>query len=184
MSVPVVAGAKLMPWIGRASFDRSGRYRYALQRQWAAGGRRVCFCMLNPSTADASKNDPTVRRCIGYAQRWGFDALEVVNIFALRSTDPRGLYEAADPIGPRNDAAIVRAAERAQLLVLAWGGHGELGGRGREVVRLVSKTKSAMCLGVTQSGEPRHPLYLSQSELPMAIPSFVLEAAGAARYAG
>lgn len=159
-------GAVLLPWTGRASFDRSGRYRYALLRRWGAGGRRVCFCMLNPSTADAEKNDPTVRRCIGYAQAWGFDELEVVNIFALRSTDPRALYEAEDPVGPGNDRAIGRAARRAEMVVAAWGHHGLLGGRGRSVVRLVRGARrdgDVRCLGMTQCGEPRHPLYLAQS---------------------
>jgi hypothetical protein len=159
----------LIEWKGSASFDRTGLYRYGLSRTWGTGGRRVCFCMLNPSTADAKRNDPTVRRCLGYAQRWGFDELEVVNIFALRSTDPGVLYAAADPIGPRSDQAIRRAASRSEMVVLAWGSHGALGGRGREVVRLVSSVRAPVCLGLTQAGEPRHPLYLSQTLRPEAL---------------
>jgi hypothetical protein len=86
---------------GRASYDRTRRYRYTLHRRLAGGAGRLCFCMLNPSTADARVDDPTVRRCVGYALAWGFAELECVNIFALRSTDPRALARADDPVGPR-----------------------------------------------------------------------------------
>lgn len=148
---------------GLASFDASGKYRYSLHRRWHAGPRRVCFCMLNPSTADASRNDPTVRRCIGYAMDWGFDALEVVNIFALRSTDPGALRADEDPVGPRNTAAIVRAAGRSELVVAAWGVHGGIGDRGAAVLRRLGGGFDVRCLGMTREGYPKHPLYLPKS---------------------
>ena len=129
----------------------------------------MCFCMLNPSTADASKNDPTVRRCIGYAMDWGFDALEVVNIFALRSTDPAALAVDDDPVGPRNTAAIVRAARRSVLVVAAWGVHGGLGDRGAEVLRRLGATCDVRCLGITRAGFPKHPLYLPRTAQPIPI---------------
>lgn len=144
---------------GWAGFDRTGAYRYSLGRRWAAGPR-VCFCLLNPSTADARVLDPTLTRCLGFAQRWGFAAMDVVNIFALRSTDPAGLYHSEDPVGPRNDAAIRRAASRADLIVVGWGNHGRLAGRGAAVAAMIAGVAEARCLGMTGSGDPKHPLYL------------------------
>ncbi len=154
-------------FVGRASFDRTRRYRYALLRRFPAGSGRVCFCMLNPSTADARVNDPTVRRCVGYALGWGFEELEVVNIFALRSTDPTALTRAADPVGPRNDAAIRRAARRADLVVAAWGAWGSLMGRGDAALALLCREADVHLLGRTRSGQPRHPLYLRADARPV-----------------
>lgn len=145
---------------GWAGFDRTGAYRYSLGRRWADDGPRVCFCLLNPSTADARVLDPTLTRCLGFARRWGFGAMDVVNIFALRSTDPAGLYRADDPVGPRNDAAIRRAAARADLVVVGWGNHGRLGDRGARVAAMLGTIAPVRCLGVTASGDPKHPLYL------------------------
>lgn len=148
----------------RAGFSRCGLYRYSLTRVWDEALPRVCFCMLNPSTADAEVNDPTVRRCVGFALDRGFGSLDVVNIFALRSTDPAGLRRVGDPVGPRNDAAIVRAVARASLVVAAWGNHGELLGRGRAVESILKRATPDPCglrhFGRTAAGEPRHPLYL------------------------
>lgn len=123
--------------------------------------------LLNPSTADATRNDPTVRRCIGYAMAWGFGELEVVNIFALRSTDPAGLRAVEDPVGPGNDRAIRRAVARADLTVAAWGNHGSHLSRSRRVRQLLSSTTNQVtALAVAQTGEPKHPLYLSASIEP------------------
>lgn len=144
-----------------ALFDPTGRYRYSLTRTWDSAANRVCFCLLNPSTADAVRDDPTLRRCLGYARRWGFGSVEVVNIFALRATDPRELRRADDPVGPRNDAAIRRAARRAALVVAGWGAHGALLDRGDAVRRLLISLSDVdvVTLGHTKSGHPRHPLY-------------------------
>ncbi|MCL4221863.1 MAG: DUF1643 domain-containing protein [Phycisphaerales bacterium] len=155
--------------LGRASFDRTRVYRYSLFRRWSPGPRIACFCLLNPSTADARRNDPTVRRCIGYAMDWDFDALEVVNIFAFRSTDPAALAEHPDPVGPGNDRAIVRAVRRAELVVLGWGAHGRLLDRGRSVIRLISDHCQPYTLGLTLTGQPRHPLYLAKAARPKAL---------------
>lgn len=155
--------------LGRASFDRTRTFRYSLHRRWSPGPRRACFCLLNPSTADARRNDPTVRRCIGYAQDWGFDSLEVVNIFAYRSTDPSALTRCDDPVGPGNDRAIVRAAKRAELLVLGWGAHGQLLDRGQRVIDLVCEHARPLCLGLTATGQPKHPLYLPKSARPVPV---------------
>ncbi|KAA0212760.1 MAG: DUF1643 domain-containing protein [Leptolyngbya sp. PLA3] len=160
--------------IGRASFDRTRAYRYALTRRWSPGARSACFCLLNPSTADARRNDPTVRRCIGYAMDWGFDALEVVNIFAFRSTDPGALAQHPDPVGPRNDRAILRAVQRAELVILGWGAHGRLLDRGGGVLRLIADHCRPHCFGITATGQPRHPLYLARAAHPQPLSDEIL----------
>jgi len=153
---------------GRATFDETRTYRYTLHRRWAPGGTRICFCLLNPSTADEFKLDPTLTRCLGYAQRWGYSAMETVNIFALRSTDPAGLREHVDPTGPANDRAIRTAAKRADLIVVGWGSHGGFLDRGPRVAELLAPICDPVCLGLTNAGAPRHPLYLRKDLEPFA----------------
>jgi hypothetical protein len=154
-----------------ALFDETRRYRYRLCRHLSPGGdRRVTFAMLNPSTADEVANDPTVRRCIGYAMSWGYHWLEVVNIFAWRSTDPRELLKVEDPVGPDNDQAIVDAASTSDLVVCAWGVHGKLRDRGEAVAGLLRDAGVApYCLDRTRSGAPRHPLYLRGDLKPIPL---------------
>src|ERR1051326_5628436 len=101
------------PMNPRALFSPCGLFRYRLWRHWTPGMPPLVFVMLNPSTADAEKNDPTVERCERRAKAGGFGGGEVVNLFALRSTDPKALYSAADPIGPENDKVIATAAGRS-----------------------------------------------------------------------
>jgi len=118
--------------------------------------------MLNPSTADARRDDPTIRRCVGFARRWGFAQLRVVNLFALRATDPRTLRTVRDPrsiIGPRNDAVLRREARSADVIVAAWGAHGALHDRATDVLALLPDV-AWQCLGTTKAGLPRHPLML------------------------
>jgi hypothetical protein len=136
-----------------------GPYRYLLSRRWGPGAPAL-FVMLNPSTADDTSDDPTIRRCIGFARRWGAPAVEVVNLYALRATRPRDLFAHAAPVGPDNDAAIADAAARAAAIVVAWGAHGARdAARVRCVVGLLGARRLA-CLGTSRGGEPRHPLYL------------------------
>lgn len=155
--------------IARATFDRTRRYRYTLLRAWDRSLPRVGFVMLNPSTADATKLDPTCTRCFRYAKAWGFGSLEVVNIFALRSTDPKGLYLAEDPVGPANDRAIGRAAKRASVIVAAWGNHAALHDRSVRVRTILSRSAGNRLhhLRLTSKGEPSHPLYLPASLKPV-----------------
>ena len=146
-----------------AKFDPERRFRYTLWRAWANGGSRyVNFIMLNPSTADENVADPTIRRCIGYARDWGYDALYVTNIFALRATDPRELYSCHDPVGPANEQWVRETADHAALVVAAWGTHGKLNGRGLEAAEMLQQFKPK-CLGMTKHGHPRHPLYLRKN---------------------
>src|SRR5262249_14212908 len=109
---PAPTGARRREEVRRAAvISDCGRYRYSLTRRWGdAAEPRALFVMLNPSTADAEQDDPTIRRCIGFAKAWGMGSLEVVNLYALRATDPAALLSAPDPIGPKNDTMITSAA--------------------------------------------------------------------------
>lgn len=148
------------PIFGDACFDESGRYRYRLTRAWDRCGPRVVFIMLNPSTADARRDDPTIRRAIGFARRWRFASLTVVNLFAWRATRVADLRRAADPIGPLNDEHILDAVRSAERVVAAWGNHGVWRDRGRTVAGMLPAGVSLLSLGMTNEGMPRHPLYV------------------------
>ena len=157
---------------GTASFDRSGRYRYALTRVWDPSGPRVAFVMLNPNRADARSDDPTIRRCIRFARDWGFGSLEVVNLFAWRARHPRDLRRVPDPVGPRDDLAIRRAAGRAERIVAAWGTGGALHGRAAAVTQDGPLAAHRLwCLGTTAVGHPRHPLYVAAATRPRVLVS-------------
>lgn len=145
-----------------------GLYRYALWRHWDA--RKLCatFVLCNPSTADAQADDPTIRRLRGFAVRWGCGSLHVLNVCAFRATQPAALLTAADPRGPRNDAAIHRAFALASSSVLgpvvfAWGDAlpRRLEAHAAHVIAIARREGvEPMCLGRTDSGRPRHPLYV------------------------
>lgn len=137
------------------------RHRYLLTRRWGTGGTTATFIMLNPSTATAQEDDPTIRRCIGYARDWGHSELVVVNLFAYRATKPMALREADDMVGPRNDYMLLRVCQPEWLTVAAWGAFGNLNGRGQQVADMLTDAGVDLsCLGVTASGQPRHPLYM------------------------
>jgi len=157
-------------------------YRYALSRRTEGSGpaiqlnmagvvtkiergRYCAFCLLNPSTASEVANDATVRKCLGFAQRWGFGGIDVVNLFAYRATDPDELRAQTDPVGPYNDGWILDVAREAELVVLGWGNHGTLHGRGMRVRTLLQAAGITLhCLGSTKSAQPRHPLYVSYDQ--------------------
>jgi hypothetical protein len=142
-----------------AVFDGSRQYRYALTRTWDKTKPTVTFLMLNPSTADAFTVDPTIRRCLAFAHREGAGTLQVVNLFALRSTSPGLLYTHPDPVGPRNDEFIVDAVDGSAAVIAGWGVHGGFAGRDAAVRHLLTGTRLA-CLRLTKSGHPMHPLYI------------------------
>lgn len=151
-----------------AVFSACDRYRYRLTRHWEPDGPTVAFVMLNPSTADEMVADPTVRRCIGFAKREGAGQLVVVNLFALRSTDPAQLARADDPIGPGNDQHILTAARDASLVVAAWGAHPAAADRADDVRAMLTAIGHPLYrIGPpTKDGHPRHPLYLN-AETPL-----------------
>lgn len=146
-----------------------GTYRYLLRRTWDHNRQRALFVMLNPSTADADNDDPTIRSCIRLCRFWGYGSFEVVNLFAFRSTDPNALLDAADPVGPRNIDVIEAAANRCDAIICAWGAHKsatyvQAGYRpwGVMVFDLLGNARrpAIFCLGTTKSGAPKHPLYI------------------------
>jgi hypothetical protein len=151
-----------------ATFSPCNRYRYTLTRTWDANVPPVVFCMLNPSTATADRNDPTITRCIDFAQCWGHGGLVVVNIFAYRSTDPDILRSLPDPIGPDNDEAILRETFDRRTIA-AWGCDGKLDGRGAAVLRLLGGRR-VECLKATKEGHPQHPLYMPAATVPVPYP--------------
>lgn len=153
--------APLLFGVGKATFSADKTYRYRLSRTWGSSGTHATWIMLNPSTADALEDDPTIRRCIAFTKAWGLDGLIVVNLFALRATDPRELRAAADPAGPANDQFIADAVHPWSVVVAAWGANALAEKRTDEVMAIVAaKAGGASCLGVTKAGYPRHPLYV------------------------
>jgi hypothetical protein len=147
-----------------AVIDKAGLYRYSLWRDWDMEKPKLVFIMLNPSKADANIDDPTLRRCINFANSWDFGSLIVVNLFAYRSASPLDLRQVDDPIGSQNDRYLKKAIKSADRVVVAWGNNGKLMQRDRLVLELLSKHNiQPHCLGITKSGYPRHPLYVMSS---------------------
>lgn len=148
---------------------RTWRYTLARNLDCHMGTDKGCvlFVCLNPSTADETVNDPTVRRCMGFGERWGFERLVVCNLFGLRSTDPGLVYDHHDPVGPDNDYWLSTEAVRADLVVAAWGVHGAHLGRGGRVAARLSAAGEMHVLGLTRAGHPKHPLYLKGDLVPV-----------------
>lgn len=147
-----------------AIFSIDGVYRYRLWRVWDPDLPRVLWVMLNPSTADAQTLDPTIRKCIGFSQRWAMGALEVVNLFALKATDPQVMLKHPAPEGPENDDRILAAAAEARLIVCAWGAHGFHRDRAQHVEALLrgaGHSLTALAFTKGHPVQPRHPLYVS-----------------------
>ena len=148
----------------KAIFSEDQKYRYTLWREWDLfNSNFVMFIGLNPSTATETLDDPTIRRCKGFAKEWGYGAYCMTNLFAFRATDPKVMKSAQDPIGPENDKWIVQCAKEASLVVAAWGMHGSFLARDEEVLKLI---ENVMCLGKTKEGYPRHPLYMLKTCKP------------------
>lgn len=122
------------------------------------------FIGLNPSTADATNDDPTIRRCIGYARDWGCDGLCMMNLFAFRATLPKDMKAAEDPVGPENDRTLIFMAEGAEVIVAAWGNNGRYMGRDEKVKAMIPQLHY---LRLTKDGFPAHPLYLPKGLKPV-----------------
>jgi hypothetical protein len=150
-----------------ATFSDDGRYRYRLTREWDPSTTKMTFVMLNPSTADETADDPTIRRCVSFAKRGTFGGIVVVNLYAFRATDPKEMRRSIDPVGPGNDEELARTFERSSTIVCAWGAGADQR-RVRQVRALLLASHAAVfCLGVTADGSPRHPLYL-RSDAPLS----------------
>ncbi len=150
-----------------ATFSECRTWRYDLLRRWD-NGPLLNVVGLNPSTADEVQDDPTIRRCIGFAKRWGYSGMLMTNIFGLRSTDPRGLSCFPEPVGAGNNEALVGAARGSAMVLAAWGAWGDFNGRGAAVCALL-RGLELWCLGTTASGQPRHPLYLRADSVPWLL---------------
>jgi len=155
-----------------ATFSPCGLYRYKLWRHFNPSPERLCnFIMLNPSTAGENVNDPTVERCERRAREYGYDGLIVTNLFAWRSTDPRAMKAAFDPVGPENDAAILAAAQESAIRIVAWGLHGLYRGRSLWVYEMLSSAGLELhALRILKDGSPEHPLYVPYTCRPVILP--------------
>lgn len=144
-----------------AQFSPCRTYRYKLWRVWDEEGPTLNVIGLNPSTADEGIDDPTIRRCMGFARDWSYGSLVMTNLFAFRSTDPKVLLSVGDPVGPDNDRVLEVSACSGRLLA-AWGAHPLAKARGLDVMRRLSHL-DIICLGRTRDGSPRHPLYVPKA---------------------
>ena len=147
-----------------AVFSPCRTYRYALSRVWASDKPYALFIGLNPSTADETLDDPTIRRCISFASDWGYGGLVMANLFAYRATEPSQMKGATDPVGVANDEWLMELAKYAGVVVAAWGNHGAFLRRSSHIRALLSELHY---LQLNQSGEPTHPLYLNSTLTPL-----------------
>lgn len=146
----------------------SDNHRYLLTRTWDRTTPPACFVMLNPSTADHDRDDPTIKTCIKFARCWGYGGIIVVNLFSYRTSHPRKLYtlDHADAVGAFNDRYISEAITKSTLIVVAWGNHGRLKDRDLDVLDLIRAHNAAMCFGVTKSNMPLHPMARGKYRIP------------------
>jgi hypothetical protein len=162
-----------------ASISDDGMYRFGLVRDWSEENNcsYLTFIMLNPSTADAELDDPTIRRCVGFAVSLGFNAVRVLNLYAFRATKPSDLWRAAEPTGgPRNDdllREVGRQAPYGNPMIAAWGVHTRAD-RVAEVLSFPGWDQLA-ALGMTKAGAPRHPLYLPSTAQMTPWPEHAVE---------
>ncbi|WNZ48461.1 DUF1643 domain-containing protein [Leptolyngbya boryana CZ1] len=149
-----------------AIFSPCRRYRYVLWRRWANdwSSNYAMFVGLNPSTADETQDDPTIRRCIKFAKDWGYSGLCMTNLFAYRATNPKDMIASVDPIGSDNDKYLLEYSARARIVVAAWGNHGTHHDRHLDVKKMLP---NLYCLRRTKRGMPWHPLYLPQTLHPI-----------------
>jgi hypothetical protein len=179
---------------GSADFSEDGRYRYELTRSWDATRPSCAFVMLNPSKADAVENDPTVRRCIDFANRWGYGELRVYNVFAFVATDPRELWRQDDPVGPRW-AETIRGVLVCERIICAWGAFATAADgrtmwprhRYMDAWYEIRRVRTLHCLIRNQDGTPRHPLYVRADTDPIVFSAITVaeqDDKNAAREAG
>lgn len=150
-----------VPQSNPCRFSPCRKYRYSLTHEWddLFERKEIAFIGLNPSTADELTLDPTLTRIRGFCQSWGFNTFHMLNIFAFRSTDPKGLKVTQDPIGPENNEVLKAFGDKGIPLVFCWGNHGAYLDREAQVFQLLQGAET-FCLARTKSGHPGHPLYL------------------------
>ena len=152
--------------IKEAIFSEDRKYRYSLSRIWDESKLVVCFVGLNPSTADENIDDPTIRRCMGYAKNWGYGGFVMVNLFAFRATEPLEMMLTEHPIGIMNNIHLKHASKLAAITIMAWGNHGKYMNRSKDVKQFLG---NAHYLILTKEGEPGHPLYLKKTLKPIKL---------------
>lgn len=150
-----------------AHFSECRTWRYALWREWDSHRGFVLFVGLNPSTANEVENDTTISKCVGFANKWGFGGIYMLNLLSFCATQPERMLSASDPVGPENDSTFNLYSSKSNLIVAAWGGSVPM----RERVRLNLNTRidnvlrnintEVRCLGKTQDGSPKHPSRIS-----------------------
>ena len=157
----------------RIKFSKSGavfsdcrKYRYTLWRMWNEQMPIAMIIGLNPSTADQTRNDPTITRCINFASSWGYGGVCVTNLFGFRATAPTELKAHHDPIGKENDAWVHEMAKGAAITVAAWGNHGKFLNRSLKILLSLDQLH---CIKINKSGEPAHPLYLKAELKPVPM---------------
>ena len=152
-----------------ANFSDCRKYRYLLTRTWNEKKGSVFFVMLNPSTADENYNDPTISRCMKFAESWGYGGILIGNLFAYRATKPKEMMAAKDPIGDMNDFFLKQYSKfHTSLTVAAWGNYGSFMDRDKDILKIL---KNPHCLIMTKSGQPGHPLYLKGDLKPRKFPN-------------
>lgn len=170
VAAPLLKGQSAPPASRAATISGCGKYRYTLTRELSDSSRNAIFIMLNPSTADAEQDDPTIRRCMGFARSWGCGRLVVLNLFAIRATKPSDMLSADDPEGPENWESFRRYLEypddpmtrERDVIVCAWGAHGTHRDQDKTVMGWLDRWAiEPKCLGETKAGQPKHPLYVA-----------------------
>lgn len=147
-----------------AIFSPNRKYRYMLSRIWLPSKGLACFVCLNPSTADEKTDDPTIRRCIQFADSWGYGGIVMVNLFAFRATKPKQLFLEREPIGFENDHYINNESGFARITIAAWGVAGKYQHRDKAVMPLLTDPHY---LTLTKDGHPGHPLFLKKDLKPI-----------------
>lgn len=153
--------------VSDAVFSPDRLWRYRLWRCWNPDLPAVLFIGLNPSTADETEPDPTITRCMDFAERWGFGTYLMGNLYAFRSTKPKGMKATTDPIGPENDQHLADMIKQAFKVIVAWGSHKGIDDRAKQVLEMI---REPYCLKLTKEGYPQHPLYIRGDTVPIRYP--------------
>lgn len=161
MNAPLTHALESQP---KGAFFNSDRtHRYSLWRAWNPSKGIICFIGLNPSTANESKDDATIRRCVGFTQQWGYGGFFMLNLFTFVTPYPKDLVTVQHDVA-WNNAFLLNAASECVKVIFAWGNFKEASERGKEVIRLIP---NGYCLGVNRNGSPKHPLYLKKGAAPI-----------------
>ncbi len=142
------------------------KYRYILKRIWDDKLQKVAIIGLNPSTADAKNDDPTIKRCIEFVKSWGYGGFYMLNLFAFRATNPKEIYKVNNPVGEENEKHILEIISKVEKVICAWGNEGEHLNQSKKILSLI---ETPFCLKINLSGEPSHPFYLKSNLKPIEL---------------